>query len=91
MTIYNLLTKEEIQMTIQEQLMNQITKISEQDQEMLLIIVNRLIEKEEYKNGASPLQRLSQNIKQIKQYLPQNFDPAQEYEEAMVTKYEGIN
>ena len=47
MTICNLLTKEEIQMTIQEQLMNQITKISEQDQEMLLIIVNRLIEKEE--------------------------------------------
>lgn len=77
-------------MTIQEQIIDKISKVSEQDQEILLIIINRFIEKEE-KNTLSPLQRLNQNVKQIRQYLPSNFNPDQEYEDAMREKYESAN
>lgn len=77
-------------MTIQEQIIDKISKISEQDQEILLIIINRFIEKEG-KNTLSPLQRLNQNIKQIRQYLPSDFNPKQEYEDAMREKYESAN
>ncbi|MCI9179924.1 MAG: hypothetical protein HFG50_07955 [Lachnospiraceae bacterium] len=83
---------------LQEQAVQMIGNLSDYDVQFLIEIIRRLMPPKietntshnEINEGIEAFYRLKAAQEEIKQYLPDNFDPEQELEEALAERYGDI-
>ncbi len=79
---------------LQEQAVEMIRDLSDDNISFLIEIMQRLMPQKESLNNTASMQafhRLDNARKEIKQYLPENFDPDKELEEALAERYGSID
>lgn len=84
---------------LQEQAVQMIRGLSDDNVSFLIEIIQRLMPSKQYKHadqsmsdkcGMEAFSRLDAARAEIKQYLPENFDPDRELAEARIERYESI-
>ncbi len=85
---------------LQEQAVQMIRGMSDENVRFLLEVIQRLVPEKSYQDTTDQLDtdkkmqafhRLNVAREEIKQYLPENFDPDKELEEAWEEKYGNIS
>ena len=85
---------------LQEQAVQMIRGMSDENVSFLIEVIQRLVPEKPYQNTIDQLdidkkmqafRRLNAAREEIKQYLPENFDPDKELEEAWEEKYGNIS
>ena len=78
---------------LQEQAVQMIGSLSDDNVSFLIEIIQRLMPNREIneEEGMQAFQRLSAAREEIGRYLPENFDPDKELEEAHAERYGSIN
>ena len=85
---------------LQEQAVQMIRGMSDENVSFLIEVIQRLVAEKPYQNTIDQLdidkkmqafRRLNAAREEIKQYLPENFDPDKELEEARAVKYGNIS
>lgn len=77
---------------LQEQAVRMISSLSDENVSFLIEIIQRLMPsgEKEVKDGMQAFYRLNIAREEIRQYLPENFDPDRELEEARAERYGDI-
>lgn len=78
---------------LQEQAVQMIGSLSDDNVSFLIEIIQRLMPNQERneEEGIQAFHRLSAAREEIERYLPENFDPDKELEEAHAERYGSIN
>lgn len=81
---------------LQKTIINKVNRLSDNDIQILLFLIDRLLPKEEESGTSSQeklkaLSNLQASVNKANKYFPQDFNPEEEYREAMASKYSNIN
>ena len=81
---------------LQKTILNKVNKLSDKDIQILLVIIDRLLPKEDSLVPSSQkklkaLSNLQASVRKVRNYFPEDFNPEEEYREAMSIKYGNTN
>ncbi|MDY2637283.1 MAG: hypothetical protein SOV56_05030 [Phascolarctobacterium sp.] len=81
---------------LQKIIINKVNRLSNDDIEFLMIIIDRLLPENEPKTyrqnpKLQAFNELQASVDRIKKYFPSDYDPEGEYREAMELKYGNTN
>lgn len=80
---------------LQKEVMQKVNRMSEQDVKFLLIVIDKLIPDNRTTQVAAndkiaAFEKLNAVVEDMQKYLPENFNPEEEYKKALEEKYGNI-